>query len=140
MDRVADRWRTVGENLRCASAQDIEGVLRTFGNDARLEDEASGERLIGRDGVRDYYERLIGGLPDLAIDVRAQHATDDALIVESWLSGTHAGMFQGMPGTERHVLCPLCVLFTFDDDDKLALTRLYYDRATLMRQIGLLHP
>jgi len=29
--------------------------------------------------------------------------------------------------------------FTFDDDDRLAGEKIYYDRATLLRQLGMFH-
>ena len=34
---------------------------------------------------------------------------------------------------------PLCGIYTFDDDDSLAGERIYYDRATLLRQLGVFH-
>jgi hypothetical protein len=34
---------------------------------------------------------------------------------------------------------PLCGVFTFDAHDRLAGERIYYDRGTVMRQLGLFH-
>jgi hypothetical protein len=31
---------------------------------------------------------------------------------------------------------PLCGVYTFDDDDQLAGERIYYDRASVLRQLG----
>jgi hypothetical protein len=31
---------------------------------------------------------------------------------------------------------PLCGVYTFDADDRLAGERIYYDRATVLRQLG----
>jgi hypothetical protein len=44
-----------------------------------------------------------------------------------------------MPATGRRVEFPLCGVFTFDTQDRLAGERIYYDRATVMRQLGLIH-
>jgi hypothetical protein len=33
---------------------------------------------------------------------------------------------------------PLCGVYTFDDEDRLAGERIYYDRATVLRQLGVL--
>jgi hypothetical protein len=33
---------------------------------------------------------------------------------------------------------PLCAIFTFDDADRLAGERIYYDRVTVLRQIGVM--
>jgi predicted ester cyclase len=134
------RRATVAENLRHANGQDLDGVLGTYSIDARLEDEAADERHVGHQAVRGYYERLFVGIPDLAIDVRAQHESDEVTVVECWFSGTHLGMYWGMPETNRRLLFPACFVFAFDEAAKLALARLYYDAVTPMRQIGIFHP
>ena len=44
-----------------------------------------------------------------------------------------------MRATGRRVEFPLCGIFTFDAYDRLAGERIYYDRGTVMRQLGLFH-
>ena len=44
-----------------------------------------------------------------------------------------------MPATGRRVEFPLCGIYTFDTQDRLAGERIYYDRGTVMRQLGLFH-
>ncbi|MGZ5133173.1 MAG: hypothetical protein ACXWCJ_18225, partial [Caldimonas sp.] len=34
---------------------------------------------------------------------------------------------------------PLCGIYTFDDQDRLSGEKIYYDRATVLRQIGMFH-
>jgi hypothetical protein len=34
---------------------------------------------------------------------------------------------------------PLCGIYTFDDEDRLAGEKIYYDRATVLRQLGVFH-
>jgi len=34
---------------------------------------------------------------------------------------------------------PLCAIFTFDGDDRLAGEKVYYDRATVLHQLGVFH-
>ena len=50
--------------------------------------------------------------------------------------GTHLGAWRGLPATGRRVDFPLCGVYTFDADDRLAGERIYYDRATVLRQLG----
>jgi hypothetical protein len=61
------------------------------------------------------------------------------VILETTVSGTHEGNWRGLPGTGREVEFDACAVFAFDDQDKLAGERLYYDRASLLRQLGLFH-
>src|SRR6266496_3762955 len=53
------------------------------------------------------------------------------------ISGTHLGAWRGLPPTGRRVSFPLCGLFTFDAGGKLAGERIYYDRGSVLRQVGL---
>ena len=93
----------------------------------------------GRDEVRTYYESLLQALPGLHLDVRRHHASASAVVVEVIIRGRHLGPWRGLPATGRQIEIPLCGIFTFDDEDRLAGEKIYYDRATLLRQLGLFH-
>ena len=67
-ERVRARMAVVDEHIRCENRHDLEGVMATFGMDARYEDEPWGDHRTGRDGVRAYYTELMRALPDLAIN------------------------------------------------------------------------
>jgi steroid delta-isomerase-like uncharacterized protein len=133
------RIATVEQHIRLENKHDLEGVLRTFGDSARYDDEAWGEHYEGRDGVRSFYEQLMAALPDLEIDVQRRHVTDDAILVEVIIRGTHLGAWRGLPATGRRIETPLCGIYTFDADDRLAGEKIYYDRASVLRQMGVFH-
>ena len=78
-------------------------------------------------------------LPDLEIEVQRRHVTDDAILVEVMIRGTHLGGWRGLPATGRRVEFPLCGVYTFDADDRLAGEKIYYDRGTVLRQLGVFH-
>ena len=138
-DRLAARVALVEEHIRLENAHDLDGVLRTFGNAARYDDEAWGEHYEGPAGVRSFYEQLMKALPDLEITVQSRHVTDDAVVVEVVIRGTQLGPWRGLPPTGRHVEFPLCGVYTFDHNNRLAGERIYYDRATVLRQVGVFH-
>jgi steroid delta-isomerase-like uncharacterized protein len=136
-DHVQARVAVVEEHIRCENRQDLEGVLATFGSDARYDDEPWGDHRTGRDGVRSYYSELMRALPDLAIDVTHRHVAADSVIVEVVIRGTHLGPWRGLPATGRRLEFPLCGVYTFDADDRLAGERIYYDRGVVLGQLGL---
>jgi steroid delta-isomerase-like uncharacterized protein len=138
-DRGSARIAVVERHIRLENEHDLEGVLRTFGDTARYDDEPWGEHYKGRDGVRLFYEQLMKALPDLEIEVQRQHVTDDAILVEVMIRGTHLGGWRGLPATGRRVEFPLCGVYTFDADDRLAGEKIYYDRGTVLRQLGVFH-
>jgi steroid delta-isomerase-like uncharacterized protein len=133
------RLALVEQHVRLENAHDLEAVLDTFGKTARYDDEAWGEHYQGASGVRQFYEQLMRALPDLEIDVQRQHVTDDSILLEVIIRGTHLGKWRGLPPTGRRVEFPLCGVYTFDAADRLAGERIYYDRATVLRQLGVFH-
>jgi len=138
-DRRSARIALVEQHVRLENAHDLEGVLGTFGDAAQYEDEAWTEHYNGRDGVRLFYEQLMRALPDLEIDIQRWHVTDDAILLEVVIRGTHLGAWRGLPATGRRVEFPLCGVYSFDSNDRLAGERIYYDRGTVLRQLGVFH-
>jgi SnoaL-like polyketide cyclase len=77
--------------------------------------------------------------PNLRIEVKQRHVGEDAIVLETIVSGRHRGAWRGLPPTGRPVEFALCGVFTFDAADRLAGERVYYDRATVLRQLGVFH-
>lgn len=134
-----ERLALVEEHVRQENQHDLDGIMATFGEDPWYENEPVDEHHDGRDGVRGHYDDLLQALPDFHIDIHQRHVTDDHVILETSISGTHQGTWRGLPGTGREVKFDACAVFAFDDQNKLAGERLYYDRATLLRQLGVFH-
>jgi steroid delta-isomerase-like uncharacterized protein len=138
-DRAAARVAIVEEHVRLENAHDLEGVLGTFGDTARYDDEPWNEHFEGRDGVRTFYTELMKALPDLGIEIKKRHVTDDAIVLEVIIHGTQLGAWRGLLPTGRRIELPLCGVYTFDENDRLAGEKIYYDRGTVLRQLGVFH-
>lgn len=138
-DGRSARIAIVEEHIRLENQHDLEAVVGTFGDAARYDDEAWDEHYKGGEGVRLFYTQLMLALPDLEIDVQRQHVTEDAIVVEVIIRGTHLGDWRGLPATGRRVEFPLCGVYTFDSEDRLAGEKIYYDRGTVLRQLGIFH-
>jgi steroid delta-isomerase-like uncharacterized protein len=135
-ERLQARLMLVREHVRGENDHDLDAIMRTFGVKADYDDEAWEEHYAGHDGVRGYYADLIRSIPDLYIDVQREHVTADHVILEVVIRGTHLGTWRGLAPTGRTVAVPLCGVFSFDVNDRLASERIYYDRATALRQLG----
>jgi steroid delta-isomerase-like uncharacterized protein len=133
---VERHLQTVREHIRRENVHDLAGVMETFGSTARYDDEPWDEHHMGREAVRSFYDQLLHALPDLQIDVKREHATADAVILECLIRGAHGGTWRGLPATGRRLEFPLCGVYTFGSDGKIAGERIYYDRATVLRQAG----
>ena len=135
----AARLALVEEHVRLENRHDLDGIMGTFGASARYDEEPWDDHHIGREAVREYYDALLRAMPDLAIDVRQRHVAGDAVLLEFIISGHHLGAWRGLPPTGRPVQFPLCGVFTFDAENRLAGEKIYYDRATVLRQLGVFH-
>src|SRR5262245_14087760 len=134
--RMNARVRLVEDHVRLENLHDLDGILGTFGPDACYDDEPWEDHRIGRDQVRLYYKEILAATADFRIEVRNRHVTDEAVILEVMISGTHTGTWRGLPPTGKPVSFPLCGIFTFDPEDRILGEKIYYDRATVLRQLG----
>ena len=137
--KMAARLASVLEHVRLENEHDLDGIMRTFGDSARYDDEPSGAHYLGRQEVRLFYEQLLRAMPDLHIDVQRQHVSEDVVVLEVIVRGRHLGDWQGLPATGSHIEFALCGVFTFDHGSQLAGERIYYDRATVLAQLGVFH-
>lgn len=131
------RLALVEEHVRAENRHDLEAVMATFGPAARYDDEPWADHRGGRDGVRAYYTELMRALPDLVIDINRRHIAEESIVLEVTIRGTQLGAWRGLPATGRKVGFPLCGVFTFDVNGRLAGERIYYDRATVLHQLGI---
>jgi len=138
-ERIQARIVVVDEHIRCENRHDLDGLMATFGTDARYDDEPWGDHRTGRDGVRSYYTELMRALPDLTIEVKNQHVASGGVVVEVTIRGTHLGPWRGLPATGRLIEFSLCGVYSFDANDRLAGERIYYDRGVVLGQLGLFH-
>ncbi len=138
-ERLEARMAVVEEHLRAENWHDLEAVMATFGAVAQYDDEPWADHRAGRDGVRSYYMELMRALPDLSIAVVRRHVAEDSIVLEVTIRGTHLGPWRGLPPTGRRVQFPLCAVYTFGTDNRLAGERIYYDRGAVLHQVGLFH-
>ena len=138
-DRAQARMAVVDEHVRCENLHDLDAVMATFGASARYDDEPWSDHRVGRDAVRAYYAETLRAMPDLEVDVQRRHAGSESVVLEVVIRGTHRGPWRGLPATGRRLEFPLCGVFDFDENDRLAGERIYYDRAAVLAQLGLFH-
>jgi steroid delta-isomerase-like uncharacterized protein len=130
------RIEAVLAHVDVENRHDLDGVMATFGSDGFYDDAPWGEHHGGLDAVRSYYGALFEASDDVRIEVESARDAGDAVILEVRLRGTHTGAWRGLPPTGRRFDLPLCAVFTFDVGGRLAGERIYYDRATVLRQLG----
>jgi steroid delta-isomerase-like uncharacterized protein len=136
---AAARLRLVEEHVLAEVEHDLDKIMQTWGASPRLDDEGWHEHHAGHGEIRAFYDEILRALPDLTIDVERRHVTDDAVILEVVVRGTHTGTWRGLPPFGRRIESRVCAVYTFDERGMLASETGYYDRATVLRQLGVFH-
>ncbi len=134
--RAKARLAQVEEHLRVEGAQEMDALVNTFG--AKPYFVLNSERTEGRDGIRGIYGAMFAAFPDLKTEVKARYVCENAVILETVLSGTQTGAWNGIPATGKKVNVPMVAIFPIDPVGKLAAEIVYFDSAILLRQLGLM--
>ena len=130
----ANRIALVEEHVRAERDHDVEATLDTVGANPHF--QINDVPLDDRDAVTGFYNDMFQGFPDLEIDVSNRFVTDDAIILEVVLRGTHMGVWADIPPSGRRMEVPGCAVYTFDSDEKIAEERAYFDVNFILKQIG----
>ncbi len=136
LDLRARREALIRAHTEAENRHDVEATLETFRN-PRFEVVPLGEPIDGAATVRDLLKGLFDGFPDFRAEIDRLHHSDNAVAVELRMTGTHRGPWAGIPPTGRKIDVPALSLFKFDGD-QLDCEKVYFDMATLMRQLGAL--
>jgi steroid delta-isomerase-like uncharacterized protein len=131
------REAVVREHMESENVHDFDTTIGTFAH-PRYELIATGEVYDGEQEVRRYYADSRSAFPDQRNELIALHHSDDTVIVEFDLLGTHLGPLRALPPTGRSFRCRMCAFFVFDGD-RITNERVYFDQLTIMRQLGVAH-
>jgi steroid delta-isomerase-like uncharacterized protein len=133
----ATREAIVREHAESENDQEFDRTMATF-HHPRYEIIPTGEVHDGEEAVARYFEETRRAFPDQRNEVIALHHSDDAVIMELNVKGTHDGSFRGLPPTGRSFTCRGTALFIFEED-RLVCERVYFDAGTILRQLGIAH-
>lgn len=101
-----------------------------------LEDMAFGSPLKARAVVAEYYRSWWDAFDLRVADVQGRCCGVKTIAVEARCIGTHAGQFRGFAPTRRPIELRVAALLCFRDG-LMADARIYYDAASLHRQLGI---
>ena len=125
------------------STRDVSSTIATMVEDAYVNHVPVMTGGYGHEALRRFYkEDFISPMPaDTSIQLVSRTLGQDQLVDEIIFSFTHSEempwMLPGVPPTHRHVDIPLVVVVGFREG-KLAHERIYWDQASVLKQIGLL--
>src|SRR6266568_8287356 len=125
------------------ATHDTEETLATMVDDAYVNHVPVLTGGVGKDALRAFYsvDFIPAMPPDTELTPISRTVGDDQLVDEMIFSFTHTRempwMLPGIPPTNRHVEVALVAIVRFRDG-KLAHEHIYWDQASVLKQIGLL--
>ena len=128
------REALVVEHMETENRHEYDATIGTF-HHPRYELVGTGEVYDGPEEVARYFRETRTAFPDQRNELIALHHSDDAVIVEANLYGTHRGPLRGLPPTGRAFEMRFCAVFVFEDE-RLVCERVYFDSSTILRQLG----
>jgi hypothetical protein len=101
-----------------------------------FEDVPTGDVHRGRESVRAYYREWWSAFGIIPEDIRSYIVSESFLIVETRFVGRHRGNYRGAAATGKPLDLPVAIFISLRDG-LMSGERFYYDRATLLAQIGI---
>ncbi len=137
---MGEEIRRLVDGVRAAwNNHDAPGFAAQFSEDAVLRIIATGDAVRGREQLQAVAEAYLRAFPDLQLERRSTYTCGEAVcIIESTLRATHQGEFMGIPPTHHSIELLTCSIFTLGADRLLGEESVYFDTATLLRQLGVL--
>ena len=127
------REAVVREHMESENEHDFDTTLATFGH-PRYEIIPTGDVHDGPEAVMAYFTESRTAFPDQRNELVSLRHSDDAVIVEFDLKGTHRGPLRGFEPTGREFTCRMLAIFEFAGD-RIVCERVYFDRATILEQL-----
>ena len=129
------RDAVVREHMESENRHEFDVTLATFSH-PRYEIIPTGQVHDGDAAVRQYFRDTRTAFPDQRNELISLRHTDDAVVTEFWLLGTHRGPLAGIAPTGKSFRVQMVALFLFEGDgDHIVCERVYFDSATMLRQL-----
>jgi steroid delta-isomerase-like uncharacterized protein len=116
--------------------RDPEAIVATFAEGGTYSDPNTPQGLTGQ-AISEYAGGLFAAFPDLSFDLLSHASIGDGVVAAQWvMRGTNTGPLRGNPPTGGTVALPGAD-FIAVEGDKVRSVQGYFDRRTLVEQLGL---
>ena len=140
-DLAEARLKTVRDHMALETVHDWDAVIATFEH-PRYEMYGSGNVFDGEAAVRGYFAASRTPFPDQGNEIIAISHSDDTVLVEFWLTGTHSGPLrvkgETIAPTGKSFRVRMAASFEFaPGSDKIICERPYFDQGAVLRDLDL---
>jgi steroid delta-isomerase-like uncharacterized protein len=135
MSMLHENRRLWQRHVLAENRRSIEGLLETLCAEPIYKIMATSATFKGKEQVARFYSGLFEGVPGANFELVNVFVGEEGVVEESILRGIQSGPLFGVPPTRREIALPLTIVFPILGG-KILGERLYFDLATLARQLG----
>ena len=128
------RESVVKKHVDSENRHDVNATIDTF-HTPRYEVMPMGIVHDGGQAVGELLSGIFQGFPDFMVEILKTHHSEDAVILELKMKGTHLGEWAGLKPTGKKMDVPVACIFEFNKD-QLVCEKVYFDMATLIKQLN----
>ena len=136
MSMVQENRQVWQRHWMAESRRNLDALLDNLCADPIYKIMAISATYKGRDQVRQFYADLFEGIPDANFELVNSFVGEEGVAAESILRGAQRGPWLGIPPTHREIVLPMAIVVPMMHGQILG-ERLYFDLATLARQLGI---
>ena len=118
----------------------VDEAAKNLTSNATWTNTSTGETFQGQSGFKTFCQGWITAFSDARADIQIQFASDTHVVTEFIGRGTHDGPLKSpqgsIPPTKKKINVKFCEILQITNG-KVSEGRLYFDTATMMRQLGL---
>jgi steroid delta-isomerase-like uncharacterized protein len=135
-EAAEDAERLVNAYLDVWDEQDYSKIPELVSESFQMHGPVTPEGGIhGRDGLELWMREVTSSFPDFQTDVLNMLSSDDVVMCEAIVTGTHGGKFDGVPPTGREVEIRAMEKYRIADG-KVQEHRVYFDQQEMAEQLG----
>lgn len=127
------REEIVHQHVNAENNGDVDEMIASFYS-PHYQVIPMGAIVDGEKAVREMFGEVLRGFPDFHFNTLKLYHDESAVILEGRMTGTHEGEFAGMAPKSRKMDIQAVCIFDFDED-RLMNETVYFDFATLQRQL-----
>jgi predicted ester cyclase len=128
-DQIRRLWtrHSLAEDRR-----DLDGLLDTLTEDCVYEVVPTGQRWLGHDGARAFYQAFLGAFPDVKFHLLDIVIGPQGVMEVADMTGTQRGPWAGLEPSGRPLRLRIIIHFPWDPAaQKFAGEKVYFDRGAL---------
>jgi steroid delta-isomerase-like uncharacterized protein len=124
------------EHYEAFDRGDMERAARFFSKTITYKDQARGLTFTGAGQVQAALSEWKRSFSDARHTDLAHIDAGDSMVFRSVGRGTNDGPLGDLPPTGRTVSFPVCEVWEFDGDGRIARGEVYYDQLSVLTQLG----